>query len=71
MYNHFAVAGMILIVASVSSAQAQVMLDASKINCDQFVHSKVAPTRSIAAWLSGFYHGRRIGLLTWTLSKQI
>jgi acid stress chaperone HdeB len=27
--------------------------------CDQFVHSKVAPTRTVAAWLSGFYSGKR------------
>ena len=34
-------------------------MDASKITCDQFVHAKVAPTRIIAAWLSGFYNGKR------------
>ena len=34
-------------------------LDATKATCDQFVHSKVGPTRTIAVWLSGFYHGQR------------
>ena len=40
-------------------AAAQVTLDASKITCDQFVHAKVSSPRLVAAWLSGFYNGRR------------
>jgi len=39
-------------------AQAQVTIDATKITCDQFVHSKVGALRVTAAWLSGFYHGK-------------
>jgi hypothetical protein len=39
--------------------QAQVSLDISKITCDQLVHSEIVPTRTLAAWLSGFYNGRR------------
>jgi acid stress chaperone HdeB len=50
---------LVLALSSVSTVQAQVTIDASKITCDQFVHSKVAPTRTIAAWLSGFYSGTR------------
>jgi acid stress chaperone HdeB len=42
-----------------SPAAAQVTLDASKITCDQFVHAKVSSPRLVAAWLSGFYNGRR------------
>ena len=42
-----------------SSTQAQVTIDASKITCDQFVHGKVGEPRTVAAWLSGFYNGRR------------
>ena len=34
-------------------------LDISKITCDQFVHSEIAPPRTLAAWLSGFYNGKR------------
>jgi acid stress chaperone HdeB len=49
----------VLALSSVSTVQAQVTVDASKITCDQFVHSKVAPTRTVAAWLSGFYSGKR------------
>ena len=41
------------------SSQAQVTIDASKITCDQFVHGKVGVPRTVAAWLSGFYNGKR------------
>ena len=30
-----------------------------KITCDQFVHGKVGEPRVVAAWLSGFYNGKR------------
>ena len=61
MHSNFVLSGLILVLAlsSVSTVQAQVTVDASKITCDQFVHSKVAPTRTVAAWLSGFYSGKR------------
>jgi acid stress chaperone HdeB len=39
-----------------SFAQAQVTIDASKITCDQYVHSKISIPNYIAAWLSGYYH---------------
>jgi acid stress chaperone HdeB len=53
------VPGLVLAIASVSSAQAQVTLDASKVTCDQFVHSKVGSPRVVGAWLTGFYYGKR------------
>jgi acid stress chaperone HdeB len=56
--QHLAI-GFILTLFSVSSAQAQVTIDASKITCDQFVHGKVGVPRTVAAWLSGFYNGKR------------
>jgi acid stress chaperone HdeB len=61
VHSNFVLSGLILVLAlsSVSTVQAQVTVDASKITCDQFVHSKVAPTRTVAAWLSGFYSGKR------------
>jgi HdeA/HdeB family protein len=34
-------------------------LDATKVTCDQFVHSKVGALRVTAAWSSDFYHGQR------------
>ena len=51
--------GFVFAVFLVSSAEAQVTMDVSKITCSQFVHSKIAPPRVIAAWLSGFYNGKQ------------
>lgn len=48
-----------LTLASSITAQAQVMVDFSKITCEQYVFSKVAPPRTIAVWLSGYYSGKR------------
>ena len=59
MYPYLAVSTLALILCSVQSVQAQVTIDATKITCDQFVHSKVGAPRVTAAWLSGFYHGKR------------
>jgi len=41
-----------------SFAEAQVTIDASKITCDQYVHSKISIPNYIAAWLSGYYHAK-------------
>src|SRR6266404_9928190 len=41
------------------SAHAQVMVDVTKVNCDQFVHHKISEPRLIAAWLSGYYNAKR------------
>ena len=41
------------------SANAQVVLDVSKITCGQFVTYKVADPHHIALWISGYYHGTR------------
>jgi acid stress chaperone HdeB len=48
-----------LILATNFSAQAQVMLDVSKVTCDQFVKYKVADPKLIAVWLAGYFHGKR------------
>jgi len=53
------VVGCILTLFVGSSSQAQVAIDASKITCDQFIHGKVGEPKIIAAWLSGFYNGKR------------
>jgi acid stress chaperone HdeB len=39
--------------------KAQVTLDVSKINCDQYVHSKIATPNYIAAWISGYYNAKQ------------
>ena len=48
-----------LSLAATPSAQAQVTVDVTKVNCDQFVHHKISEPRLIAAWLSGYYNAKR------------
>jgi hypothetical protein len=60
MRANFVLVGAAFAFFLTSPVQAQVTLDASKVTCDQFVHSKIGlHTRTIAVWLSGFYHGQR------------
>jgi hypothetical protein len=40
-------------------ARAQVMVDVSKITCDQFATYKIVNPEYLAIWLSGYYHGTR------------
>ena len=40
-------------------AKAQVVVDVSKISCNQFATYKIENPESIAIWLSGYYHGTR------------
>jgi acid stress chaperone HdeB len=40
-------------------ARAQVMVDLSKITCNQFVTYKIENPKYIIAWLAGYYHGPR------------
>jgi acid stress chaperone HdeB len=40
-------------------AQAQEVVDISKITCDQFATYKIANPEYIAIWISGYYHGTR------------
>ena len=49
----------IFALAASRSAQAQMTVDVTKINCDQFVHHKISEPRLIAAWLSGYYNAKR------------
>jgi hypothetical protein len=39
------------------AAQAQLSVDVANISCSQFLFDKIAPTKSIAVWLSGYYNG--------------
>ena len=50
---------LIIVACSTTNARAQVTIDASKITCQQFAHSKVASIRSVATWLSGYYAGKQ------------
>jgi acid stress chaperone HdeB len=39
--------------------EAQVVVDVSKITCDQFATYKIENPEYIAIWLDGYYHGTR------------
>ena len=41
------------------NARAQVVIDVSKITCDQFATYKIENPKYIVIWLSGYYHGTR------------
>jgi len=53
-----AVPGLIFTLVAVA-AKAQVMLDISKVTCDQFAGYKITDPQNIAVWLSGYYNGKR------------
>jgi hypothetical protein len=59
MHPKLAGSGIILVVTLALPAQAQVLIDASKVTCDQYVHSKIATPNYIAAWISGYYNAKR------------
>lgn len=59
MKFRFGTLGLALVLLGASGAQAQVTVDVSKISCEQFLIDKVAPTKSIVLWLSGYYNGKR------------
>ena len=42
-----------------SAAHAQVTVDVAKIACRQYLHGKITTPRSVANWLSGYFHGER------------
>jgi len=48
-----------VILATNFGVQAQVMLDFTKVTCDQFIKYKIADPKLIAVWLSGYFHGKR------------
>ena len=70
MHLKLAISGGVLVAALASSTQAQVTIDASKITCDQYVHSKIATPNYIAAWLSGYYNAKRNSRLLDTQALQ-
>src|SRR6202142_2515351 len=50
---------LILFSPIISVAQAQVMVDVSKITCEQFRGFAITDPNNIALWLSGYYNGQR------------
>ena len=59
MRNNLATFGLGFMLLWILPARAQVMIDVSRITCDQFVQGKIGVPRTLAAWLSGYYHGKR------------
>ena len=51
----------LLAVLLPATSQAQVTVDVAKITCRQFLLDAVAPTKTVAIWLSGYYHGKHGG----------
>jgi acid stress chaperone HdeB len=49
----------LLALSFASPSQAQVMIDMSKITCDQLLHGHQDSVVAIAMWLSGYYHAKR------------
>jgi acid stress chaperone HdeB len=45
------------IALAASGAMAQATIDVTKISCSQFLFDKIAPSKSVAVWLSGYYNG--------------
>ena len=67
-----AACGLVLALAAVRVAQAQVTIDFSKITCEQFIGYKVINPNEIAMWLSGYYNGQHGNTVidTETLTSQ-
>jgi len=59
MRANFAAIAAAFVFVLASPVQAQVTLDAAKVTCDQFVRAKISDPKMTAAWLSGFYNGKR------------
>jgi hypothetical protein len=49
---------LIAITAFASAAQGQVLVDISKITCDQYVAYRVTNPKNISIWLNGYYNAK-------------
>jgi acid stress chaperone HdeB len=49
----------LITIVGISAVRAQVTVDVAKITCRQYLIGKVATPRSVANWLSGYFHGER------------
>jgi len=54
-----AACGLMLAIAAVPAARAQVTIDMSKVTCEQFLGYKIVNPNDIAMWLSGYYNAKR------------
>jgi HdeA/HdeB family len=51
------VCALAIVLVATAAARAQETVDVAKITCDQFLAGKVADSRSVTIWLSGYYNG--------------
>jgi hypothetical protein len=67
-----AVCGLVLALAAVPAARAQVSIDMSKVTCEQYLGYKIVNPNDIAMWLSGYYNAKRGNTIidTETLAAQ-
>jgi hypothetical protein len=67
-----AACGLVLALAAVPAAQAQVTIDMSKVTCEQYLGYKIINPNDIAMWLSGYYSAHRDNTIidTETLATQ-
>jgi hypothetical protein len=49
----------LITIVGISAVRAQVTVDVAKITCRQYLTGKVTTPRSVANWLSGYFHGER------------
>ena len=54
-----ALPALVLALFTISTAQAQVTIDFSKITCEQLISWSITDPRNIAYWISGYYNGKR------------
>jgi acid stress chaperone HdeB len=50
---------LILALCMMSTTQAQVTIDMTKVTCEQFVQYRITNDESVAIWLSGYLSGKR------------
>jgi hypothetical protein len=59
MHRFFLIVAFALAFGPSAPANAQMMLDVTKVTCWQFVTYKITNPKYIAVWLSGYHHGKR------------
>lgn len=52
------VCALLFCLVSASGASAQIMIDVSRITCEQFLKDTITVPDYIAYWLGGYYDGR-------------
>jgi len=51
--------GLALALTGIPAAQAQQIIDITKITCEKFLAGQVTDSRTLAIWLNGYVNGQR------------